>query len=286
MQEYFSLIQDHLKSFAYLSPLMNSFIVLALFFVAKKLLISNIEGKKIARTQKSYLVKRVHVYSRFIIVLIIFLLWFSQLQGVFVSLLAVAAALVLAFKELIMCVTGGILIRSANIFKLADRIEIGKIRGFVVERGLFASKVLEIGPEKSSQQTTGNIITFSNSMIFGNVLKNESYFRGHSIKSYSFLVENRHDIDKLEKFILEEALALCSSYLEEAKKNIGRFCEKEGIAIPSIAPRIKVIIGPDEKNGRNTVKLLLKMPVKNSEIGHVEQTLNRRYLDFLVQNYS
>ena len=206
------------------------------------------------------------------------LIWVSQLQVFFVSLLAVAAAIVIALKELIMCVTGGTLIKIGNIFKTGDRIEIYGTRGFVIEKNLLTTKILEIGPEKNSQQTTGDIITIPNSLMLAKTLKNESYFKGYSIKSFLFKVPEISSFNLYEKGLLLEAENIAKNYEEEAKIEISRFCAREGILIPSVNPRTKIIL--DDKG---EVSLLVKLPVKNSQVGEIEQELNRCYLELRGQ---
>jgi len=261
----------------YLKSLLASVIIVLLLYVINRIFIASFKRNKRHGSESNLITRRINLYTKYIAVLLIFLLWFSQLQGVLVSFLAVAAAIVLALKELIMCLTGGILLRSSNTFKTGDRIEIENIRGFVIERGLLATKVLEIGPEKNSQQTTGNIITFSNNLVFANTVKNESYFKGYSIKSYFFKAQNSYQIESLEKFLLKEGSAICEGYMEEAKRSISSFCVKEGIIIPSLDAKTKLII-----DSENNFSILLRIPVKNSQIADVEQRLNRRFLTFTI----
>jgi small-conductance mechanosensitive channel len=277
-QDYIVKITTIVAEVPYLKSIVASLLAVLFIYVIKSILVHSIKSKKSLNNDSVLLVRKINVYTRYVVVLTVFLLWFSQLQGVFVSLLAVAAAVVLAFKEMIMCVTGGILLKSANLFKLGDRIEIGSTRGFVIERNLLSTKILEIGPEKNSQQTTGNIVSFPNSLVFSNVLKNESYFKGYSIKSYIFALEERKNLVTLEEFLLKESNQICASYLDQAKRSISQFCAREAIAIPSIEPRTKILIEDDNK-----MKVLLKMPVRNNEIGDVEQKLNRSFVRYLDQ---
>ena len=120
--------------------------------------------------------RKIRDYGRILLIMFIFFLWFAKLQTVFISLLAVAAAIVIAFKEIIMCLTGGLLIRINNYFKLGDRIEVDGVRGFVIDKSLTATKILEIGPEKNSQQTTGNIISIPNSIVLNKSLTNSLFY--------------------------------------------------------------------------------------------------------------
>lgn len=268
---------NYMTSTTYLKSVVASVLVFALVFLINRILVKSIRGSKSDKIETGIAVKRVNFYSRIFTIILISLMWFSHLQGVLVSFLAIAAAIVLAFKELIMCVTGGMLIRSSSTFKIGDRIEINYIRGFVIERGLLSTKILEIGPESNSQQTTGNIITLSNNLVFTHSVKNESYFRGYSIKSYFFKVKKPEDVDRLEEFLLTEGKVICKDYIEDAKVSISSFCLKEGIIIPSLEAKTKLVIDKDTK-----FSILLRIPVKNAEIAEVEQRLNRKYLDYLT----
>lgn len=263
----------------YLKTAFISVLILFIFYLINFVVLRNIDRKKgIVSSEKFYLKRKFSQYLRYITIFILLFVWFSQLQVVLVSLVAVAAAVVIATKEMIMCFMGGILLRTSNIFKDGHRIEVNGIRGFVIERTLLTTKVLEIGPEKNSQQTTGDIITFPNSLILVHAVKNESYFKGYSIKSFVFRIDGIKNYMELEKELLSKADDICRDYLKDAIKSISKFCDKEGIFIPTIEPRTKINIDDDHFN------LLLKMPVKNNQIADTEQMLNRFYLDWVIQN--
>lgn len=263
-------------NYPYAKEILLSVIALIVFYLTKSLLIRNIyKNKDLKKAQKISIQKKINFYSNILLLVLIFLFWFAQLQAIFVSLLAIAAALVLAIKELIMCVTGGILVTINRYFKDGDRIEVDSIRGYVIERSLTVTKVLEIGPEKNSQQTTGNIINVPNSIFLTKSLRNESYFQGYSINSFLFKLGESSNLESLENFLINKANEICSSYVENAKKYISKFCEREGLEIPSIEPRVKIIL--DEEN---EISLLLKMPVKNTDVAHTEQKLLRDYITF------
>ena len=225
---------------------------------------------KIEQKKKLAALTRVLIFSG------VFFIWFTEVQSFLISILAFAAALVLATKELIMCTTGGILIKLGHSFKLKDRIEIDSTRGYVIERGITFTKVLEIGPEKESQQTTGNIIVIPNSAFLSKSVKNESYFKGYSIKTFSFHLPEHIDLEIAEEFLLTKARSITEPYRKKAKNAIGDYCRKEGLALPSIESRVKVNYST---SGKMTV--LVKMPIINKNIADVEQELTRDYIKFI-----
>ncbi len=251
----------------------------SIFLLTKRIILKNIDKKEGKKQEKFLLRKKTSQYMNYFFALSILFLWFSQLQVFFVSLFAVAAAIVIALKELIMCVTGGMLIKMSHVFKIGDRIEIDGSRGFVIEKNLLTTKVLEIGPEKNSQQTTGDIITIPNSAMLTKSLKNESYFKGYSIKSLVFKIEDTSAIYEFEKDIANLAFDYTSKYIQEAKKSISSFCEKEGLIVPAVEPKTKIIV----ENGKE-FSVMVKLPVINSQVGDIEQIFNRFYLDWKLKH--
>jgi small-conductance mechanosensitive channel len=262
-----------------LNTLMLSIALVLFFYFMQKVIQLNLISKSFTQIEKNLLKKRISQYLRIILIICLLILWFSQLQFLIVSLFAVAAAIVIALKELIMCLTGGTLVNISHTFKEGDRIDIDGVRGFVIEKNLLTTKVLEIGPERNSQQTTGDIITIPNSLMLSKSLKNESYFKGYSIKSFVFKIENQSLAKEFEDSLFELAQKLAAKYIHEAKANISAFCEKENLVVPSVEPRTKIII----ENGKD-VAVLVKLPIANSDIANVEQEINRYYLDWKIKN--
>ncbi|EQC51153.1 mechanosensitive ion channel domain-containing protein [Bacteriovorax sp. DB6_IX] len=270
---------DLFAKYPYLKTVVFTFLLFVFYLVIRKVALKAISKGPGSKVEKQLIQKKFSKYSLYFLVLCIFFLWFTQLQVFFVSILAVAAAIVLAFKEMIMCITGGLLVNISNTFKTGDRIEVDGYRGFVIEKSLLTTKILEIGPEKNSQQTTGDIISIPNSLMLSKGLKNESYFKGYSIKSFVFKIENQSLVTSFEKAILAEGEKFCQSYLEDAKKNINNFCDKERLIVPSVNPKSKVLV--DE--GKD-FSVLIKIPLKNTEIADAEQLFNRFYLNWKVKN--
>ena len=230
------------------------------------------KSRKFSSIEKIRKIKTTSNYLTFISIFLLFILWFSHLQTVMISFVAVVAAIVVATKEVIMTFMGGVLIKMNNHYEVGDRIEVDGIRGFVVERNLTTTKVLEIGPEKHSQQTTGDIITIPNSLVLTKAVVNESYFKNYSIKSFAFSLPPGVTFDEFEVELLSWSNEICKDYLKEAKKIIEKFCHKEGLLIPNVEPRVRLVM-----TEKKELEVLLKLPAKNEYVGDVEQNLFRKY---------
>ena len=259
-----------------LQNIVITLVLLVLFYGIKILLYRKVDKTTIKgrNVQETLLVKKkISQTLQYVLLFLLLFIWLYQYKEALFSLVAVAAAIVIALKELIMCFTGGLLLKVSGAFDIGDRIEIDNIRGFVIDKSMLTFKILEIGPEKYSQQTTGDVITLPNSLVLDNAIKNESYFKGYSIKTFNFFIADKQKFDIYEKEMIKEACAITITYIDEAKINISKFCQKEKLDLPSIEPRSKIYLDDDK------LHLLIKMPVKSSIIADIEQRLFRKYLE-------
>ncbi len=94
------------------------------------------------------------------------LIWFDELQSLLWSLTAVAAAFVIATKELIQCVTGALMRAAGGSFRVGDVVEIDGIYGRIVAHGLLATTVAEMEKGSSGGRLTGRRVVVPNSRLF------------------------------------------------------------------------------------------------------------------------
>src|SRR5690606_5223471 len=87
----------------------------------------------------------VSVRNALLVVLIVGLvmIWGAELRVAALSAFAIAAAIVIATKELIMCISGSFLRTGSHAFKVGDRIEVGGIRGDVFDTTLLTTTLFE-----------------------------------------------------------------------------------------------------------------------------------------------
>lgn len=280
-------IKEILLSSEISKSIIFSIVLFLISILIKKIVIKRLDREKnIKAFERLELTKSIKTYINLIFVVLLVALWFSHIQSVLVSLFAIAAAIVIATKEVIMSILGGFLIKVNNHYKIGDRIEIAGMKGFVVEKGLTVTKLLEIGPEKNSQQTTGGVITIPNALVLTSSVRNDSYFKNYSIKSFHYKLPDDSDFEEFESNVLKWGIEVSKDYLANAEKYIGNFCKKEGLIIPSVSPRTKVAINDDHE-----IEIILKVAVENSKIADIEQDLLRKYCHYLkefkkLQGYS
>ena len=209
----------------------------------------------------------------FLVTIGLIVVWAAQLRAAALSIVAVFAAVVLATKELLQCVSGGFLKITSGSFVLGDRICVKDIRGEVIDQTLLATKVLEIGPGQSVHQGTSRAITIPNSVFLTEPVYNESFTDKYVLHAFTVPVAAADDWTWVEHALLEAARDVCKSFVEDARRHIAHLTAREGLDTPSVDPRVTICLPQPDR-----IDLVVRVPVPVDKKGRVEQEILRRYL--------
>lgn len=201
------------------------------------------------------------------------LVWAEEMRTLALSVVAMAAALVLAFKEVISCVSGTMMRAVARPFSIGDRIEINGMRGDVVDQTILTTTILEIGPGPNNHQRTGRSITIPNSLFLAASVINESYLDDFVLHVFSVPLKADEDWELAEQTLLDAAREECASFIEAARQQNREVEEKQGFETPSMDPRVVV-----QLVGAGQVNLVVRVPCPGREKGALEQAIVRHYL--------
>jgi small-conductance mechanosensitive channel len=208
-----------------------------------------------------------------VVLLGLVLIWQQQLWTIAVSFIALAVAVVIATKELILCISGAVVRASTQSYSVGDRIEIGGKRGDVVDQNLFTTTLLEIGPGQASHQYTGRAIIIPNSLLLNTPLINETFTEEFVLHVFSVPLNSSDDWQRAEQMLLEAAHIECSPFLEDARTYMKSIESRHGLDSPTVAPRVTLQIPEPGK-----INLLLRIPAPARRKGRLEQAILRRYL--------
>lgn len=104
-------------------------------------------------------------------ILIIYLIWESNIKNAMTLISFISAAITLSLKDYILNLFAGFYIKLYKPFKLEDRIEIKGQKGDVINLGSLFFELLEIS-DNYGHQSTGVVSIIPNSIIFTETVKN------------------------------------------------------------------------------------------------------------------
>jgi small-conductance mechanosensitive channel len=225
-----------------------------------------------AEVRRRWLVQVRNVAALLIVVGVV-AIWAQQLRVVALSLFAVAVAIVIASKELIQCLSGGILRSVSHSFDVGDRIEVAGLRGDVIDHNALTTTVLEIGPGNLTQQLTGRAVVLPNAVFLDKPCINEFFTHKYVLHVFKVPVAEA-DWKAAERDLLLAAAEVCHGFLDEARDHFLSLARSEDITIFSVEPRVSVSIP-----AAGQVDLVARVSVPARHKGRIEQAIVRGFLE-------
>jgi len=263
-----ALIENAQLTYSQFSLIINSLFLLLIVFVlrilTRRYILKSVTSQDLRR--KWIVQSRNGLILLFILGMVF--IWGAELRTFALSVVALAAALVIATKELILCITGSILKSAASSFNLGDRIQIKDYRGDVIDQNLLATTILEVGPGKLSQQRTGRITVIPNALFLSEPLINESFTHDYVLHVFTVPFKREENWKAAQKAIQESTDKFCAPYLEDARNFMEKLSDQRGLDVPSVDPRVRISVP-----AAGEVHLVVRFPVKTSERSFMEQAI-------------
>ncbi|MBT3343339.1 MAG: mechanosensitive ion channel family protein [Gemmatimonadetes bacterium] len=200
-------------------------------------------------------------------------IWSQELQQLAISLLAILVALVLATKELILCLTGSLLKVRAGAFTVGDRIEVNGIKGDVIDQTLLTTRLAEIAPVGGAAQYTGRSLTLPNSLFLIHPIANGSVLDDFVLHTVVIPLAGDKDWRRAETSLLAAANEVCAPYMSEAQSQFDRHAQTYGLEGTELEPRVSIAL-PDPT--RIDLQLRIATPARKTR--RIEQQIVRSYL--------
>ncbi len=141
------MFKDLIASFSDIAFLRDLFASIA--YIAALVTVRSLIARAILRREDTApeARRRMLVYTRnlglVLFVLGMVVIWGHEIEAFAVSLVAIAAAIVLATKEMLMCILGSVYRTTGRVFDIGDRIEIAQLRGRVIDITLLSTTLIE-----------------------------------------------------------------------------------------------------------------------------------------------
>lgn len=186
--------------------------------------------------------RRALVVSRNVTLILVLLglamIWAAQIQTVALSMFAVAAAIVVATKELIMCLSGNILRSITKQYSVGDYIEINGLRGRVVDINLLNTLMMEIGPNALVGQLSGDTISFPNSLLLNHNVRRDNVLGPYVIHTVQIPVPIHLDSDAVVPRLKAVLEPLCAPYIADISKYLEAVQVEKLFITPAAEPRV------------------------------------------------
>ena len=116
--------------------------------------------------------QKYNIFLDIILIITWYVIWSAYLTSLVTVISFVSAALTLALRDVVYNFFAGMYISIKKPFSVEDRIEVKDIIGDVVNTNYLSFEVLEVNNKDKGEQSTGRIVSFPNSYVFSEPIKN------------------------------------------------------------------------------------------------------------------
>jgi small-conductance mechanosensitive channel len=206
---------------------------------------------------------------------VLLMVWFSEIRNFALSIAAVAIAIVIATKELILCVSGALLKATSGTFTVGDWVEIGEVRGEVIEYNFFATTIQEIEPG-NRYDFTGKSIVVPNSLFLTTYVKNLNFMKRYVFHRFTVTSNEYFSVTEMKAMILRRLEKYTEHFIDVARRYNNMLRTRVGIALP--CPESQVYFSTNREGGK---EITISLFCPTNEAPDIEQRVILNVIDFI-----
>ncbi|MFQ6038780.1 MAG: mechanosensitive ion channel family protein [Candidatus Aminicenantales bacterium] len=239
------------------------------------LIIIQIINRRIEDLKRRHKARKFTVYVFTVLWLVIILYIWVRGGSVTTVLSVMGAGLTLALHQPVTSIEGWILILIRRPYDIGDRIELGGIRGDVIDIRLFYTSILEIGNWVDADQSTGRIVHCPNGKVFTDPIFN--YTRGFEYiwNEIPVLITFESNWKKARDILLEVAAESETTTAEAMKKKLKYLSYKYMIHYKKLTPIVWVNI--KDSGVELTLRYLTEAQKRRSSQDQICQKILERF---------
>ena len=186
-------------------------------------------------------VHSVHNACNLLTVIGLFAIWSSELRDFAFSIAAFSVAIVIALRDAVQCMVGGIYQASMRSFTIGDWVKIGDQFGEVIDNNWLSTTLLEIDPHGLGNGYTGITLYVPNSVFFSQPVRNYNFMRRYLEHTFSIARENKGGNPFIAKaYITERVKEYCDPFKEVAERYCKLIENRMGVELASTEPKISI----------------------------------------------
>lgn len=197
---------------------------------------------KIKDTDSRYKAKKFGSFLAWVAIIVYFsIVYSSKLGGLTVALGVAGAGIAFALQEVIASVAGWLAILFGGFYKTGDRVQLGGIKGDIIDIGVLRTTLMELGQWVDGDLYNGRIVRIANSFVFKEPVFNYSADFPFLWDEVKIPVKFGSDYQLAEELIQKAGDKITGAYAEEAKGKWKEMTEKYLIESANINPMVSLV---------------------------------------------
>jgi small-conductance mechanosensitive channel len=199
--------------------------------------------RRFGRADARYKVRKFIVFCGYLAILLFLTLLFEDRLGRLSLVLGVAGAgVAVALQDVLASIAGAFSIGFSKLYAVGDRVQIGDIRGDVIDIGLLRTTLLETGNWVSRDLYNGRIVRIPNSVVLKGSVFNYSQGFEFIWDEIKVVFTTSSDCDLAREMLLRVATEAIGEYVVEARASWKTISDNYQSANPPLEPRVALVV--------------------------------------------
>lgn len=225
------------------NQMVQTVLIVLVLWILNKLAVRFFTHGSVEEIRKQYHWRKTIEYTLFTIgVLVVGNLWISNFQFIVTFLGILSAGIAIALKEVFMNIAGWAYIYIRKPFDVGDRIQIGDVKGDVIDLRLFQFTLLEIGNWVDADQSTGRVVHVPNLKVFIEPQANYSQGFNYIWNEQVIFITLDSDYKKAKSLLSEILNSLLLDEIALAEAEFKRARDKHLIVYNQFTPAVYIDI--------------------------------------------
>lgn len=199
-------------------------------------------AKHINAKETRYRIRRGLTFTGYFSIIVLIIGTFSnQLQNITVALGVASAGIAFALQEVIVSIAGWIALSFGQFYRIGDRVQLGGIKGDVIDIGVLRTTVMEMGEWVKADQYNGRIVRIANSYVFKEPVHNYSGDFPFVWDELIVPIKYGSDHHLARSIILGAANKVVGNFSQEAEKSWKEVTIKYAVENAMVEPAVFLI---------------------------------------------
>ena len=229
-----------------------------------------------SKQDKRRRINTVHNISNLLLVIGVIAVWVSELRDFALSIAAFSVAIIIALRDVVQCLVGGLYQAGMRAFGVGDWIKVGDQFGEVIDSDWLSTTLLEIDPHGLGSGYTGITLYIPNNVFFTKPVKNLNFMRRYIEHTFSITRENKGGNPFAAKEFL---IGRIREHSEAFSEVAARYCQmiehRTGVELVGTEPKVSFTTN---ELGHDVVTITLFCP--REEAHEIEQRVTEDFYNF------
>ncbi len=238
-------MDDQLRNIIY-NPVVDKTTAIFIGIATIWVLVKTLQKKlftKIKDTDNRYRAKKLSSFVAYFLTIILLTIVFKdKLHNLSVVLGIAGAGIAFALQEVIVSFAGWLAIMLGGFYKPGQRVQLGGIKGDVMDIGVLRTTIMEIGQWVDGDIYNGRIVFVANSFVFKDPVFNYSGDFPFLWDEIKIPVQYGSNYEKAKEILLNAGREVAGDFSEKSKENWQALERKYRLEDTSSEPIVSVVI--------------------------------------------